>query len=192
MKPHLNSQPAPAPTPASTRRARGPARARGFARIRHSPRRLASLPCAAGLVSLEVVILALGLLGGIQMVLYAGRLSQARGTVQDIAAEAARIASFAPTAAEANRQLQDFVAQANRASSSAPGANPNCDLGLSIPEAVFKPGGYVKVQASCQVSLSDLIYLQLPGNVEVHAEVCEIIDSYRSGASGGEGYCDIA
>ncbi len=160
MSPHQNPQPA-----------------------RSSPSRRASLPCAAGLVSLEVVILALGLLGGIQMVLYAGRLSQARGTVQDIAAEAARIASFAPTASEANRQLREFAAQTNQASGSASGTNPNCELELStISESDFNRGQEVSVRASCQVSLSDLVYLQLPGNVEVHAEAAEIIDTYRSGA----------
>lgn len=117
------------------------------------------------------------------MVLYAGRLSQARGTVHDIAAEAARIASLAPTAAEANQQLQEFAARTNQASNSAAGTKPNCELELStISEADFNRGQEVSVRASCQLSLSDLVYLQLPGNVEVHAEAAEIIDIYRSGA----------
>jgi len=157
-----------------------------------------------GLVSVEVVILALGLLGGIHMVLFAGRLSQAQGEVQDIAAEAARIASQAQNAEDANQRIQEFPSQTNQtsqgkngsenevidadrpgvsvvSSTSTDSSDAICNLELSpVSSADFSRGEEIEVLARCEVSLSDLIYLQLPGSIAIEATAVEIIDVYRS------------
>lgn len=137
----------------------------------------------AGIISVEVVILAIGLLGGIHMLLFAGRLAQARGHVQDIAAEAVRIASQAQDHEDANQRIQEFQRQLSQASPIRPGGNSTTFCRLSLkPESKssFSRGQEIEMQASCEVSLSDLLYLHLPGSVSIEATASEIIDFYRS------------
>ena len=151
---------------------------------------------SAGLVSVEFVILAIGLLGGIYMVLFAGRVAQARGVVQDLAAEAARLASSAQDVEAANELLREFVAAASQASSRSNSAGKismaglggdsgtSCEVHLVSPgHGPFKHllnGEQVEVKARCEVSLSDLVHLRVPGNTVIEATATEIIDRYRS------------
>jgi len=49
-----------------------------------------------------------------------------------------------------------------------------------VSSADFSRGEEIEVLARCEVSLSDLIYLQLPGSIAIEATAVEIIDVYRS------------
>jgi len=150
------------------------------------PRRKSLARNLAGIISVEVAVLAIGLLGGIQMLLFAGRLAQAKGHVQDIAAEAVRIASQAQNHENANQRIQEFQRQLSQASPvrSDDSSITSCRLSLT-PEsqASFGRGQEIAMQASCEVSLSDLLYLHLPGSVSIEATAVEIIDRYRSQGS---------
>ena len=152
---------------------------------------------SAGLVSVEFVILALGLLAGIYMVLFAGRVAQAKGVVQDLAAEAARLVSSAQNVEAANELLQQFMAATSQASSRSNSdgkislaglggdSGTACEIQLLSPgDGIFKRlprGERVEVKARCEVSLSDLVHLRVPGSTVIEATATEIIDRYRSG-----------
>ena len=161
------------------------------------PGRLRKFPSSsAGLVSVEFIILAIGLLGGIYMVLFAGRVAQARGVVQDLAAEAARLASSAQDVETANELLQQFVAATSQASSRSNSdgkismAGLGGDPGTSCEVQLVSPGHgplkhlargeHVAVKARCRVSLSDLVHLRVPGSTVIEATATDIIDRYRS------------
>ena len=156
---------------------------------------------SAGLVSVEFVILAIGLLGGIYMVLFAGRVAQARGVVQDLASEAARLATSAQDVEAANELLREFVAATSQASSRynsegeisvaglGSGSGTSCEVQLvSFGYDSFEQllngeqvSEQVEVRARCEVSLSDLVHLRVPGSTVIEATATEIIDRYRSG-----------
>ena len=129
-----------------------------------------------GIVSVEIALLAIGLLGGMHMLFFAGRLSEARGRVQDIAAEAARVASQAQDGTDAEKQVTDFLK-----SKGGTGSNTACSQPRAAVDAsAFRRGGSVSVRVRCSLSLSDLALVRIPGNLTLEASAAEIIDVLRS------------
>ena len=151
-----------------------------------------------GIVSVEIALLAVALLGGMHMLFLAGRLSEANGRTQDIASEAARLASQAQNGADAQKRVADFLkdgtpksspsksspAQSSPSQSSqTSGASGAC----SKPQATvdisdFSRGGSVSVKVRCSVQLADLALVRIPGSLTLEAEATEVIDVLRSGS----------
>ena len=151
-----------------------------------------------GIVSVEIALLAIALLGGMHMLFLAGRLSEANGRTQDIASEAARLASQAQNGADAQKRVADFLKDGTPKSSpsqsspsqSSPsqssqtsGASGAC----SKPKATvdisdFSRGGSVSVKVRCSVQLADLALVRIPGSLTLEAEATEVIDVLRSGS----------
>lgn len=131
-----------------------------------------------GIVSVEIALLAIGLLGGMHMLFFAGRLSEARGRVQDIAAEAARVASQAQDGTDAEKQVTDFLKSKGGTGA---GSNTACSQPQATVDAsAFRRGGSVSVRVRCSLSLSDLALVRIPGNLTLEASAAEIIDVLRS------------
>lgn len=131
-----------------------------------------------GIVSVEIALLAIGLLGGMHMLFFAGRLSEARGRVQDIASEAARVASQAQDGTDAEKQVADFLKAGAANSTAGACSRPQA----TVDASAFSRGGSVSVSVRCSLSLSDLAFIRIPGNLTLEASATEVIDVLRSGS----------
>ncbi len=130
-----------------------------------------------GIVSVEIALLAIGLLGGMHMLFFTGRLSEARGRVQDIASEVARVASQAQNATDAKKQVADFLKDSTSNYATRACSKPQA----TVDTSAFRRGGSVKVKVRCSLALSDLALIKIPGSVALEASATEVIDTLRSG-----------
>ena len=141
-----------------------------------------------GIVSVEIALLAIALLGGMHMLFLAGRLSEANGRTQDIAAEAARLASQAQNGTDAKKRVADFLkggpSQSSTVKSSpSSGASGACGKPqATVDISDFSRGGSVSVRVSCSVQLAELALVRIPGSLTLEAEATEVIDVLRSGS----------
>ena len=131
-----------------------------------------------GSVSLELVVLAPGLLLVIGVLIYGGRLELAKQSVQSAASQAAREASIARTQPEAN-STADAAATASLAEQGL-----NCIASsVSVDTSGFaSPAGTpatITAEVTCVVQLSDLAVPGLPGSKTVTATADSPLDTYR-------------
>ena len=175
------------------------------------PRKSAVKKSVTGIVSVEIALLAIGLLGGMHMLFFAGRLSDARGWVQDIASEAARVASQAQDGTDAQKRVADFLKSSrstsgrstsgtstsstpksstpksstsgNTAGTTSSKSNEVCSKPrATVDISAFSRGGSVSVKVRCSVQLADLALVRIPGIFTLEAEAAEVIDVLRSGS----------
>ena len=146
-----------------------------------------------GIVSVEIALLAIALLGGMHMLFLAGRLSEANGRTQDIASEAARLASQAQNGTDAKKRVADFLKGGTSQSSPSKGGTVKSSPSSGASGACGKPqatvdisdfsrGGSVSVRVSCSVQLAELALVRIPGSLTLEAEATEVIDVLRSGS----------
>ena len=104
-----------------------------------------------------------------------GRLGLARGNIDGAARDAARAGSQARTADEA-------VAAATAATNDSLAANNlTCaDLAVNVDTGQFRPGGFVRVDISCRVEMTDLVGMWTPGASTMTARGLAVVDTYRS------------
>lgn len=127
-----------------------------------------------GSAALELVLLAPALLVLMLFVVAAGRLAEARVDVERAARDAARAASLARSASAAER------AGAEAARASLAERDVSCrELEVALDAAGFGPGGTVRAEVACTVSLADLSLLRVPGARTVRAAFSEPVDAYR-------------
>lgn len=129
-----------------------------------------------GVLSLEFVLVVVGVLGALMLVAAAWRLGQTRGEMRDAAAEAARAASL----------LQHPLAAADAAERVALATlgrrEVRCsELGVSADVGLFRPGGAVSVRIRCVTRLEDLALLRVPGSVMLEVTATEVVDRRRGG-----------
>ena len=132
-----------------------------------------------GSAALELVILAPVLLALLALVIAAGRISIAQGSVDAAARDAARQASISltPTAAEAAGQASARAALRQD--------GLDCEPVVLINVSQFtttEPGEPASVTAivRCTVALSDLALPGIPGSARLQAEFSSPLDVYRS------------
>lgn len=103
-----------------------------------------------------------------------GRLGQARGDIDAVARDAARAGSLA-------RSASDAEAAAQAAASDVLGAhNLTCaNLAVNVDTSEFRPGGWVRVDVSCTVSMADLTGMWAPGTKVMEARGLAVVDTYR-------------
>lgn len=137
----------------------------------------------AGNAALEIVILAPVLILLICMVIAAGRIAIAQGSVDAAARDAARQASIARSPEEA-RAAALASARAELA-----GEDLNCSPVVGMPgiggdfaEPLGQPAS-VRATVRCSVSLSDLLVPGLPGHLTLGAAFTSPLDPFR-GRSG--------
>ncbi len=148
-----------------------------FASNRPVPRR-PGRPDQSGSATLELVLATPLLLMFILLAVGAGRLATARADVDGAARAAARAASFRRDPGSASLAARRTVAAtlAER--------HVTCRrLDLTIDARAFHPGGWVAVDLTCTVSLSDLTLLRLPGSRAIHTRFVEAIDTFRGPAT---------
>lgn len=136
---------------------------------RPGPRRCGS---ERGVISVELVIMAPLIVGFVLALWGAGRLSTARGQVDDAAYAAARAASLDPTDAVGTGHSAAAAALASRGRSCA-------KLSVSIDAAGLHPGGEVTAHVTCVADLSDLVGFGLPGSRLYKSTAVVPIEVYR-------------
>jgi Flp pilus assembly protein TadG len=103
-----------------------------------------------------------------------GRLSSTRAEVDAAARDGARAASIArsPGTAERDGQAAAEAALADRGLSCS-------NLTVTVDTTDFRPGGIVAATVGCDVDLSDLTGLGLPGARTLSAHFAEPVDAFR-------------
>lgn len=131
-----------------------------------------------GTATVELAVVALGLLVFVAGLIGVGRLTDTRTALAGVAREAARAAADASSATQAVRLGED----AARQTASGYGLDL-ARLQVSIDPRGFARGGTLLVVASYRVRLADLPTLRLlPGQVTLTARQLEPIDPFRSRA----------
>jgi hypothetical protein len=108
----------------------------------------------------------------------AGRLATARADVDGAARAAARAASVRRDPGSASLAARRSVAAtlAER--------HVTCrQLDLTVDARAFHPGGWVAVDLTCTVGLSDLTLLRLPASRAIHTRFVESLDAFRGPAT---------
>ncbi|MEU7894236.1 TadE/TadG family type IV pilus assembly protein [Nonomuraea sp. NPDC049152] len=137
--------------------------------------RAAPLERERGSATAELITLTLLLFVLALFAVAAGRLVTARLEVNNAAHQAARAASVARTPAAAGaaaRSAADGALAAKRVIC----ASRQVNVGLSS----FRPGGSVTVTVTCQVKLSDVALVHIPGNTALSSSFVAPIDYWRS------------
>ena len=130
-----------------------------------------------GVLSLEFVLVVVGVLGALMLVAAAWRLGQTRGEVRDVAAEAARAASLRQhpgAAAEAAERVALATLGRRQVRCS--------ELDVRTDARALRPGGSVTVTIRCVTRLEDLTLLRMPGSVALEANGTEVVDRRRGGS----------
>lgn len=132
-----------------------------------------------GSATLELAVVAPGLLMIVALLVMGGRITIAGGSVEHAAAEAARAASIARTAADA---VADGTAAGQR-SLEQQGLLCAGSPSITIDARQFSrpPGQPASVSATvtCQVQLSDVLIPAVPGSRTISETVESPLDTYR-------------
>jgi Flp pilus assembly protein TadG len=127
-----------------------------------------------GSASLELVLVTPALIVLLLLVVFVGRLEQARGDVDRAARDAARAASIARTSEEARADGE----AAARSTLQARGVSCR-DLTVEVIVDDFAPGGSVAATITCGVDLADAALLAVPGRRTLTSTFNEPVDVYR-------------
>lgn len=127
-----------------------------------------------GSAALELVIVTVPLITVVMLVVTAGRLVAAEGTLGGAARAAARAGAAQRTAAGALAAAEAAVA------ADLEGSKVACDrLDVGVDTSDFRPGGTVGVTLLCEVRVADLLPLPLPGGRAVSARALAVVDVLR-------------
>lgn len=123
---------------------------------------------------LELAVITLPVLAVLMFIVLAGRVVVADGTLDGIAHYGAREAARARTADDASS------AAANAVDADLAAAGLECETSdVAVDTANFHAGGTVAVVVTCEVRLSDLAPLPLPGTRTIQSRAVAAIDVYR-------------
>lgn len=127
-----------------------------------------------GAASVEMVLVTPILVVLMLLAVAGGRLASTRAEVDAAARDSARAASLArsPGVAERDGRAAAEATLADRGLSCS-------NLTVTIDTADFRPGGVVATTVACDVDLSDLTGLGLPGARTVSARFAETVDTFR-------------
>ncbi len=131
-----------------------------------------------GSATLELAVLAPGLLVLLGLVVAAGRVQLASGAIEQAAAAAARAASIARDARSAE------AAAESAAHAALSGESPAClDLSVDVDVTGFalapaEPAS-VTAEVTCRVALADLAVPGLPGQRSISAVMTSPLDTFR-------------
>ncbi|MFD8716901.1 TadE family protein [Streptomyces sp. NPDC059629] len=150
------------PNPARGRR---PFTTRRLVRLRYDARGSATLELV---LTIPILILMLWFL------VYCGRLSDTRLTIEDAAHQAARAATL-----DRNGQAAAVDARSTAASALSQ-AGVTCQSLSVATSGTLHAGSTVTVSVSCTVGLHDLALLHVPGTTTLTAESVSPVDVYRS------------
>ena len=123
---------------------------------------------------LELAVIAVPVLAVVMLIVFLGRLVIADGTLDGIAHYGAREAARARSAGDADAAASSAV-DADMAA-----AGLECDgTGVEVDTGNFRAGGTVAVRVTCQVRISDLVPLPVPGTTTVESRAVATVDVFR-------------
>jgi Flp pilus assembly protein TadG len=127
-----------------------------------------------GVAVLELVLLVPVFVLLVYVVVGMGRLGLARVNIEAAARDAARAGSIA-------RSADDAMVAARTAADATLGSHSiTCaDLGVGVDTAEFRPGGWVRVEVNCTVSMAKLVGLWAPGDKTMQAQSQAVVDTFR-------------
>lgn len=134
-----------------------------------------------GSVTVELVLLAPVLVLMLWFLVYCGRLSETRLSIEDAAHQAARAASQERSAGAAAADARTTAAAALR------DAGITCRALSVDTDGSIRPGASLRAQLTCSVGLQDLAGLHVPGAVTLTARFSSPVDTYRGTAAGPGG-----
>jgi len=135
-------------------------------------------PGERGSLTLEVAVLAPGLLVLIGLLVVVGRFTVAQGSVESAARDAARTASVARTAETARtdaRTTADSILSDQGLQCAAITVDVDA-VGFAMP--VGRPA-QVRATVTCQLELSDIAVPGLPGSATITRSATSPLDTYR-------------
>ncbi|WP_017587161.1 TadE/TadG family type IV pilus assembly protein [Nocardiopsis ganjiahuensis] len=127
-----------------------------------------------GSAAAELAILTPGLLALAMLMVFAGRVVDARSTVDEVAHSAARAASLertAPAASSTGTAIAAATLQEQGLACS--------DHTTAVDHGGLVPGGAVTVTVRCTVSFSDLFGVAFPGSLGVEGGSTVAVDTFR-------------
>ena len=127
-----------------------------------------------GSASIELALMAPVLVVLMLFVVLVGRLGQARADVDRAARDAARAASMARTSEAAHER----AAAAARTTLAESGVSCR-SMTIGLDTGAFAPDSAVHASVGCNVDLSDLSLLGVPGSRTVTASFTQPVDAYR-------------
>ncbi len=134
---------------------------------------------AAGISTLEVVLLAPLVIGFIMVLVCFGVLVNARGNVQGAARDAARMGSLQRDDKSAQDAAQSTAAgELGNTCSATPIATQVSSKDTQLPDNAFTAGGLFTIKVSCVVSLSGLDWFSL-GDHTITAYSTAPLDTFR-------------
>lgn len=129
---------------------------------------------SGAIAPLELALIAVPVLAVLMLIVLAGRVVIADGTLDGIAHYGAREAARARSADDASS------AAANAVDADVAAAGLECDAtDVAVDTANFRAGGTVAVLVTCEVRLSDLAPLPLPGTRTIQSRAVAAVDVYR-------------
>ncbi len=127
-----------------------------------------------GVAVLELVLLVPVFLMLVFFGVAMGRLGQAREDIDAVARDAARAGSIARSADDAQ------TAATTTASDVLASHGLTCaGLAVNVDTADFRPGGWVRVDVSCTISVADLAGIWAPGDKTMQARGLAVVDAFR-------------
>ena len=130
-----------------------------------------------GAVSLELVLVAPVFLLLLDLAVFGGRLSESQARVDDAAHAAARAASLQRSIGAATTAADATVAD------TLGDRDASCQTyRVNLDKSAFRAGGTVAVSVQCDIHLSDLNWLPLPGTRSVSGTFVSPVDTYRGSA----------
>jgi len=131
-----------------------------------------------GSATIELAVLAPGLIALLSLVIVAGRIEAAAGAVEQAAAAAARAASLSRSAQAAGARAESAARQslADQGVACQP-LTSTVDLG-GFRVAVGRAAS-VRAEVSCTVSLADIAVPGMPGTRTISAEMTSPLDRHR-------------
>ncbi len=127
-----------------------------------------------GSASVELALIAPALLAFAMLMVFAGRVVDARTTVGEVAHAAARAASLERTSGAASAAATSIAAATLQEQGLA------CsDHSTSVDHGGLTAGGAVSVTVSCTVSFSDLLGVAFPGSQTIEGGATVAVDTFR-------------
>jgi Flp pilus assembly protein TadG len=124
---------------------------------------------------IETVLVVPVLIVVLCFVVFVGRLTAADNDITAAAKSAARAASL-----ETNPYAPEKAARA-AADASLHDSHVDCSsLAVTIDASNFQPGGSVRAEVTCTVSLASISELAVPGSKTLTRSAVEVIDRFRS------------
>ena len=131
-------------------------------------------PEERGAGTLTTILLLPMLIIFVEIIVLGGRVAGAQAELNAAAREAARQAAIAQSATSAEAVV-DPVVNIALSDSGFECQSPS----VQVDATNFTAGGTIVVDVQCQVQVSDLSLLNLPGSIEFHGSAAEPIDTYR-------------